>query len=150
VSLIARSPLASGALAEEWTENTRFHRRDWRRRVFRDELFEQTIHRVARIKAMADPEFPLAQFALRFCLSHSAVSAVIPGIRTAEQAQCNLMVLAQGQLPQETRDQIACLWSEELRFNVRTSIGEEGEGERRKEAQQRSDARMLTPGDEEA
>jgi aryl-alcohol dehydrogenase-like predicted oxidoreductase len=35
VSIIARSPLASGALAEEWYDGMRFHRDDWRRRVFR-------------------------------------------------------------------------------------------------------------------
>lgn len=130
-SIIARSPLASGALAEEWSENTRFYRRDWRRRVFRGELFQQTVRRVALLKAIADPAFPLAHFALRFCLSHPAVSAVIPGIRNAEQAACNMTVLAQENLPQGALEQIASLWQEEFRFNVRTSIGEEGEGERR-------------------
>jgi len=139
VSLIARSPLASGALAEEWTERTHFHRRDWRRRVFRGELFEPTIRRVARIKTIAGPGLPLAQFALRFCLSHPAVSAVIPGTRDAEQARCDMTSLTQVRLPQEIVDHITRLWEEEFRFNVRTSIGEEGEGERRREAQEKSD-----------
>lgn len=131
-SLVARSPLASGALAEEWFAGTRFHRRDWRRRVFRDDLFQQTIHRIAQIKALADPAFPLAQFALRFCLSHPAISAVIPGIRSREQARCDLAVLALEPLPPQVLAEITRLWHEAFRFNVRTSIGEEGEGERRK------------------
>lgn len=135
VSIIARSPFASGALAEEWSEGTHFHRRDWRRRVFRGELFQQTVHRVALVKSLADPASPLAQFALRFCLSHPAITAVIPGIRSAEHAKCNLAGSTQGKLPQETLDQIAHLWQTEFRFNVRTSIGEEGEGERRLSAQ---------------
>lgn len=130
-SVIARSPLASGALAGQWQQRMRFHRRDWRRRVFRDELFQQTLHRIEMVRAIADPAFPLAQFALRFCLSHPAVTAVIPGIRNANQANCNLAVLAQPALPQDTLAQVARLWDEEFRFNVRTSIGEEGEGERR-------------------
>lgn len=138
ISVIARSPLASGALAEEWCEGTRFHRQDWRRRVFRGDLFQQTIRRVAMVKAIADPAFSLAQFALRFCLSHPAVSAVIPGIRNAEQAQCNMAVLAQERLPQETLEQIVRLWREGLCFNVRTSIGKEGEGERRVSSQRSS------------
>jgi hypothetical protein len=43
----------------------------------------------------------------------------------------NYPVLEQPTLPQQTLEQIAQLWHAELRFNVRTSIGEEGEGERR-------------------
>lgn len=131
ISLIARSPLASGALAEEWSETMRFHRQDWRRRVFRGDLLRQTVHRVAMLKAIAGPALPLAHFALRFCLSHPAVSAVIPGMRNAEQAYYNMAVVTQEKLPQETLDHLARLWEEELCLNVRTSIGEEGEGERR-------------------
>ncbi len=131
VSLIARSPLASGALAEDWHEGMRFHRQDWRRRVFRGDLFQQTLRRVKMVNEVVDPTFPLAQFALRFCLSHPLISAVISGIRDASHARCNLAVLEQETLPQDTLDQIALLWNEEFRFHVRTSIGEEGEGERR-------------------
>jgi aryl-alcohol dehydrogenase-like predicted oxidoreductase len=131
VSIIARSPLASGALAENWHEGMRFHRRDWRRRVFRGELLQQTLRRVEMIRALVDPTISLAQFALRFCLSHPAVSTVISGIRNASHAQCNLAVLEQEALPQSILSQIARLWEEEFRFNVRTSVGEEGEGERR-------------------
>ena len=83
------------------------------------------------VKALADPAIPLAQFALRFCLSHPAISSVIAGIRDAGQARCNLAVPDQDRLLQETLAQLACLWEDELCFNVRTSIGEEGEGERR-------------------
>jgi aryl-alcohol dehydrogenase-like predicted oxidoreductase len=32
---------------------------------------------------------PMPEYALRFCLSHPAVSTVIPGIRTAVQAEAN-------------------------------------------------------------
>jgi aryl-alcohol dehydrogenase-like predicted oxidoreductase len=131
VSIIARSPLASGALAKNWHEGMRFHRQDWRRRVFRGELLQQTLHRVEVIKDFADPSLPLAQFALRFCLSHPAIAAVVAGIRDASHARCNLAVLEQEPLPYEILDQIALLWEKEFRFNVRTSIGEEGERERR-------------------
>ena len=75
------------------------------------------------VKVLADPAAPLAQFALRFCLSHPAISAVIAGVRDASHARCNLAVLEQSTLPQDTLDQIAWLWDKEFRFNVRTSIG---------------------------
>lgn len=131
MSLVARSPLASGALAETWSEGIPFHRKDWRRKVFRSALLQQTLCRIEMLKKFADPTIPFAQFALRFCLSHPAISAVIPGIRNVENAQCDITALAQEKLPQDILDQITHLWDEEFRFNVRTSIGEEGEGERR-------------------
>ena len=134
VSIIARSPLASGALAEDWYERMKFHRDDWRRRVFRGDLLRQTVQRVSRLKSLVKPTQPLAQFALRFCLSHPAVSTVIVGVQNREHVLCDLAVLKQGQLSQETLDRITTLWQEEFHTNVRTSIGEEGEGEARKPA----------------
>jgi aryl-alcohol dehydrogenase-like predicted oxidoreductase len=73
--------------------------------------------------------------ALRFCLSHPAITATIPGVQNAEQVQCNLAVLEQGQLPQELLDQITALWQEDFCRDVRTSVGEEGGGERRRAKQ---------------
>jgi aryl-alcohol dehydrogenase-like predicted oxidoreductase len=128
VSIIARTPLASGALTGTWHEGRKFHRQDWRRRVFRGELLQLTLKRVAQVQSLIDPALVLAQVALRFCLSHPAVAAVIPGVRSAEQAECNLAVLEQGTLPQDMLDEIVELWQREFYFNVRTSVGEEGEG----------------------
>jgi aryl-alcohol dehydrogenase-like predicted oxidoreductase len=109
----------------------KFHRDDWRRRVFRGEVLEQILRRVDEFKTFVDPTVPLAQVALRFCLSHPAVTAVIPGVRSAEQARCNLGVLDQDVLPQGALSQIERYWHQEWHRQVRTSIGEEGEGERR-------------------
>lgn len=128
VSVIARSPLASGALAEDWHEGMHFHRKDWRRRVFRDDLLQQTVQRISRLKSLTHPTQPLAQFALRFCLSHPAVSTVIVGVQNTEHVLRNLAVLKQDPLPQETLDQITTLWQEEFHMNVRTSVGAEDEG----------------------
>jgi aryl-alcohol dehydrogenase-like predicted oxidoreductase len=128
VSIIARTPLASGALAGHWHEGMKFHRDDWRRSVFRSDLLKQTVQRVDRVKSLIESTIPLAQIALRFCLNHPAVTTVIPGVRTAEQVRCNLAASEQGPLPQQLRDHITCLWGEEFQYNVRTSIGEEGDG----------------------
>jgi aryl-alcohol dehydrogenase-like predicted oxidoreductase len=128
VSVIARTPLASGALTGTWHEGMKFHRQDWRRRVFRNELLQQTLKRVAQIQSLIDPALVLAQVALRFCLSHPAVTVIIPGVRSVEHAECNLAVMEQGLLSQGMLDEIVELWDREFYLNVRTSVGEEGEG----------------------
>ncbi len=134
-SVIARSPLASEALTGLWDEQRIFPRGDWRRRVFRGEVLQRTTRRVNRIKALVGTDVSLAQIALRFCLSHPAITATIPGVQNAEQVQCNLAALEQGPLPQELLDQITTLWQEDFCHDVRTSVGEEGEGERRRTKQ---------------
>jgi aryl-alcohol dehydrogenase-like predicted oxidoreductase len=131
-SIIARSPLASEALTGVWDEQRTFPRGDWRRRVFRGEVLQRTVRRVNRLKALVGTDVSLAQIALRFCLSHPAITAAIPGVQSAEQVQCNLAVLEQGSLPQELLDQITTLWREDFCHDVRTSVGEEGEGEYRR------------------
>ena len=86
------------------------------------------MRRVDQVRSLVDSTEPLAQIALRFCLSHPAVTTVIPGVRTAEQVQCDLGACEQGPLPLQLQDQLTRLWSEGFQFHVRTSIGEAGEG----------------------
>jgi aryl-alcohol dehydrogenase-like predicted oxidoreductase len=136
-SIIARSPLASEALTGLWNEQIKFPRGDWRRRVFRGEVLQQAVRRVNRVKALIGKDVSLAQIALRFCLSHPAITTVIPGVQNVQQVKCNLAAIEQGPLPQELLDQITALWQEDFRYNVRTSVGEEGEGERRDTAKAR-------------
>jgi len=128
VSIIARTPLASGALTGTWHHGMKFHRQDWRKRVFRGELLEVTLQRVARFQSFIDPAVPLAQIALRFCLSHPAVTTVIPGVRRVEQVQCNLAALESEPLPEDMLQCLTEVWQQEMSAQVRTSIGEEGEG----------------------
>jgi len=124
-TIIARTPLASGALSGSWYEGMKFHRTDWRKRVFRGDVLTRTIQRVEHLKAFVEPTYSLAQLALRFCLSHPAVTAVIPGIRSIEQVECNLATTGKEKLPQRSLDIIDKLWQEEFSHNVRTSIGED-------------------------
>ena len=44
----------------------------------------------------------LADTALRFCLSHPAVSTVIPGMRSVRHAESNAALSDKGPLPPET------------------------------------------------
>jgi aryl-alcohol dehydrogenase-like predicted oxidoreductase len=59
-----------------------------------------------------DPTVPLAQNALRLCLSQPAVPAGIPGVRSAEQARCHLGMLGQDALPEVLLHQIEQCWQE--------------------------------------
>jgi aryl-alcohol dehydrogenase-like predicted oxidoreductase len=45
---------------------------------------------------------PLADTALRFCVSHPAVSTVIPGMRTVRHAESNVALSDRGPLEPET------------------------------------------------
>ncbi|HEU0001035.1 MAG TPA: aldo/keto reductase [Ktedonobacteraceae bacterium] len=128
ISIIARTPLASGALTGTWHEGMKFHRQDWRKRVFRGELLQETLHRVSRFQSLLDPKISLTHIALQFCLSHPTVTAVIPGVRRVEQVQCNLAALESEPLSQGTLECLTKVWQQEMSQHVRTSIGEEGEG----------------------
>ncbi len=91
--------------------------------MFRYEHLERTIERVEKLRNIVGSDIPLAQIALRFCLSHPAVTVIIPGAQNAEQVACNFAALEQGPLPQKTLEQIATLWREEFRYHVQTSVG---------------------------
>ena len=44
----------------------------------------------------------IAEVALRFCITHPAVSTVIPGMRRVESVQNNAAAVGQGPLPANT------------------------------------------------
>ena len=56
---------------------------------------------------MRDTNTPLEkmpELALRYCLSHPAVSSVIPGMRSAKHVAANVAASDAGVLPQKTLD----------------------------------------------
>ena len=81
--VIVRVPFDEGSLAGAFTSETRFDPSDFRRDYFGGGRLKETLRRIEEIKKdlpEADRD-PLAAAALRFCLSHPAVSTVIPGMR---------------------------------------------------------------------
>jgi len=54
------------------------------------------VQAIARGLAIATPELP--EHALRFCLSHPAVSTVIPGMRTVRNVEANAAAVENGPL----------------------------------------------------
>ena len=90
VAVIARVPFDEGSLAGAFTPQTRFPRGDWRAGYFKGERLEETCSRVERLKKLLGPEAPtLTSLALKFALSHPAVSTVIPGMRKRSHVDSN-------------------------------------------------------------
>lgn len=90
VGVIARVPLDEGSLTGKFTAETTFPEGDWRRDYFPKEAMKETVERVEKLKFLVRDEIKsLTVAALKFCLSHPAVSTVIPGIRNPEQADQN-------------------------------------------------------------
>lgn len=90
VGVIARVPLDEGGLTGRIGPETTFPRGDWRNEYFTDTRKAEVAERVTRLQPVILKESAsLVEGALRFCLSHPAVSTVIPGMRTPEHARAN-------------------------------------------------------------
>lgn len=88
-AVIARVPFDEGSLTGTFRADTVFEEGDFRRNYFKDRLPE-VVKRVDRLRFLLQ-EGPktLAEAALKFCLSHPAVSTVIPGMRRPARVEEN-------------------------------------------------------------
>ncbi|WP_447726099.1 aldo/keto reductase [Sphingomonas koreensis] len=108
--VIVRAPLYFGALAWGQAHDSALH--DWRATYFFDTHHQETFERVQRLVRAVDPAAgSLATVALRFCLSHPAVTTIAVGMRTRAQLEANLEAIARGPLaPDEARALAAHAW----------------------------------------
>lgn len=93
IGVLARVPLDEGALTGKINPATTFPTGDFRNQYFRGDRKRQVEERVEALSRdlnLGDGELPA--LALRFCLSHPAVSSVIPGMRTPRNAESNCAV----------------------------------------------------------
>ena len=103
IGVIARVPLDEGSLTGKIDENTRFAPGDFRESYFQGDRKKQVRERVDRLLGdLGVDAASLPEIALRFCLSHPAVSTVIPGMRSLRNAEANCAVPGKGPLPPET------------------------------------------------
>ena len=103
IGVLARVPLDEGSLTGKITGQTTFQPGDFREEYFRGDRKRQVVERVEALRrdfGLADGELP--EFALRFCISHPAVSTVIPGMRTRRNVEANCAVPDHGPLGPET------------------------------------------------
>jgi len=102
IGVLARVPLDEGGLSGHLDEHTRFPTGDFREWYFRGGRKKQVAEHVAALRRDLGGGVNLPETALRFCLSHPAVSTVIPGMRTRQHAESNTGVSALGALSRET------------------------------------------------
>ena len=98
IGVIARVPLDEGSLGGKMTLETRFPEGDWRAGYFGPENLPLTIARVEKLKQILPPGMTLPEMALRFILSHPAVSTTIAGMRKAEHVKQNIAASDAGPL----------------------------------------------------
>jgi aryl-alcohol dehydrogenase-like predicted oxidoreductase len=102
IGVLVRCPFDEGALTGTITPNTVFDPAEFRSFYFRENRKQLVFERVSRLKAdleSAGLSEALAVTALRFCLSHPAVSTVIPGMRSVRNVEQNWFVQEKGALP---------------------------------------------------
>lgn len=99
VGVLARVPFDESSLTGKLTKTTAFPPGDFRAGYFSGGRLAQTVDRVEALRWLV-PEHAasMPEAALRFCLSHEAVSTVIPGIRNPWQAEQNLGAAGAGSL----------------------------------------------------
>ena len=89
LGVLARVPLASGFLSGKYKPGHKFPDSDVREQWMKDGRDEK-LQEVLRIQADEVPEgTPMAQWALAWCLKHSAVTSVIPGCKNPDQVRAN-------------------------------------------------------------
>jgi len=93
VGVIVRVPFDEGALTGNITPETEFDEGDFRNHYFRDDRKQEVQQRVrAIISELGAGEDQIAEIALRYILSHPAVSTVIPGMRSVRNVERNMRV----------------------------------------------------------
>jgi aryl-alcohol dehydrogenase-like predicted oxidoreductase len=103
IGVLARVPLDEGSLTGTITEATQFEASDFRAGYFRGDRKKQVVEKVSALQQdLAGTPGTLAEIALRFCLTHPAVSTVIPGMRRTSTVESSCGVSDAGPLDAAT------------------------------------------------
>ena len=102
IGVIARVPLDEGGLTGKIDAFTQFEPGDFRAGYFKGDRKKQVAERVAAIQHdLAIRDGALPEVALRFCLSHPALTSVIPGMRSRANVAFNCSIPGKGPLPEK-------------------------------------------------
>lgn len=101
VNVIARTPFAFGYLTDAISPDTKFHVSDHRDRWPMEQRLRWIKAResIKAIAASRDVDDDISALALRFILSFSFVSTVIPGMMTPAEVEKNIASVSKGPLP---------------------------------------------------
>jgi aryl-alcohol dehydrogenase-like predicted oxidoreductase len=101
VGVIVRVALDEGSLGGKMTKDTKFPASDWRSRYFNPQNLANTLELVDKLKQILPAGMSLPEMALRFVLSHPAVSTTIIGMRKLEHVRENIALSDKGPLSAE-------------------------------------------------
>ncbi len=102
VGVIVRVALDEGGLTGKITPQTNFEEGDFRNNYFRGERKNEVFERVQKVALDLNISIDqMAETALRYVLSHPAVSTVIPGMRSVRNVERNGQVADGKGLPKE-------------------------------------------------
>lgn len=129
VAVIARVPLASGLLSGKMTAETAFAEDDHRAfnrhgeafdvgETFAGVPYDVALEAVERLRPLLPAGSTMAQMALRWILMNEAVSVVIPGARTPEQARANAAADALAPLALEVMSAVRDIYDAVIRPHV--------------------------------
>lgn len=91
VGILARVPFEEGLLTGKYRPGHRFDPDDWRAEWMTEPRLQEAARRVDALEAFLAPDRPtLALLALKFILSHPAVTTTIPGMRSVRHVEENL------------------------------------------------------------
>lgn len=99
IGVIARVPFDEGTLTGTLTKESRWPEGDWRNTYFVPENLIPSVERADALKPLLPPGMTMPELALRFILSNSDVSTVIPGMRTPAHVRANIAASDAGALP---------------------------------------------------
>lgn len=122
--IIARVPLYYGMLTGKFNAETRFAGNDHRSHTLPPETMRELAPRAEKLKQIAsDGGEQFGRWALRFILSHAAISTVIPGARNPEQAERNCEASDAGSLPPQQIIAAHQVWEHDSYLkNLRTGL----------------------------
>jgi aryl-alcohol dehydrogenase-like predicted oxidoreductase len=103
VGVLARVPFDEGSLTGTITEDTVFQPDDFRSSYFQGDRKKQVVEHISALtRDLGITRDSLAEIALRFTITHPAVSSTIPGMRTVRNVERNAAVSAKGLLDEAT------------------------------------------------
>ena len=90
VAVIARVPFDEGTLTGTFTKETSFPKEDWRSTYFVPDNLISSVEHADALRPIIPPHINMPEMALRFILSNSDVSTVIPGMRQIKHVESNI------------------------------------------------------------
>ncbi len=106
VAVIARVPFDEGTLTGTLTLDSKWPEGDWRNSYFVPKNLKASVEHAEALKPLVPAGMTMPEMALRFILSHKAVSTAIPGMRKLKHVEENIATSDAGPLPAELLEKL--------------------------------------------